>query len=284
MFSSIFFFYIHFRFRIQFASFYTPEAEMKRRSIEFFPSEENVELIRMAADRISPDEYELQNWFETYVNNHELRLATDLSITRENINIDSSVLEIGSIPLLLTTSLDALGYNVTGVDIEPERFSESVKRNNLSILKCNIEQESIPTTDNSFDAVVFNEIFEHLRINPIFTFKEIRRIMKPHGKIMISTPNLKSLTGIYNWTFKDKSSSCSSDIYEEYMKLEKIGHMGHVREYTPTEISEFLSKVGFKVEEVLYRGRYDTNLSQGFARMFPRLRPFMTLVATPTEN
>jgi hypothetical protein len=40
---------------------------------------------------------------------------------------------------------------------------------------------------------------------------------------------------------------------QEYSKLETLGHMGHVREYTVPEVGHTLSNLGFKCSKVLYR-------------------------------
>ena len=135
----------------------------------------------------------------------------------------------------------------------------------------------MPTT--SFDAVIFNELFEHLRVNPVFTLSEVLRIMKPNGILTLSTPNLRSLDGIRNFLFHDRAYSCASGIYLEYMKLQTIGHMGHVREYTRTEVIEFLQSIGFELTAIIYRGEYENRLKRALIGVMPRLSPFVTYIA-----
>ena len=55
--------------------------------------------------------------------------------------------------------------------------------------------------------------------------------------------------------------------------------MGHVREYTTAEVSEFLSRLGFHVQTLVFRGRYKKKGQQLAARVLPRLRPFVTYIA-----
>ena len=50
----------------------------------------------------------------------------------------------------------------------------------------------LPYTDNFFDLVVAGEIIEHI-FDTDFFLAEIRRILKPGGKLLISTPNIASL-------------------------------------------------------------------------------------------
>jgi hypothetical protein len=79
---------------------------------------------------------------------------------------------------------------------------------------------------------------------------------------------------------KNRSYSCSSNVYEEYSKIEKLGHMGHVSEYTTTEVMEFLKNIGFTVTSVFYRGNYRSNMKRMILRAVPSFSPFVTYVAT----
>ncbi|HYE65336.1 MAG TPA: class I SAM-dependent methyltransferase [Pyrinomonadaceae bacterium] len=217
--------------------------------------------------------------FRDYVRNHSKRIAFDVDFVRRYAAKGDKLLEFGSVPLLFTGALQRLGYDIQGVDIAPERFQTAIDQLGISVSKCNIETEPLPFADASFDLAIFNELFEHLRINPIFTMREVLRVLRPGGILLLSTPNLRSLGGIRNFLLRNKSYSCCGDMYGEYEKLRTIGHMGHVREYTTLEVSEFLGKIGFKVTEVIYRGGYESQLAQLATGLIPQLRPFVTIVA-----
>ena len=252
---------------------------MNFQSQSFYPSGKSLATIEECANKLSPEDQDLSEWHNSYVSNHKSRIALDLDIIKEQVSQGSSVAEFGSVPLVFTAALSASSYNVTGIDIAPERYKKTIDRLGINVVKCDIELEKLPFEDNSFDAIVFNELFEHLRINPIFTLSEVLRVLKPGGIMMLSSPNLRSLRGIYNFLLKNRSYSCSGNTYAEYQKLEKLGHMGHVREYTTKEVIDFLTNVGFDVTFVIYRGRFGANLKQILARVFPSLRPFISYVA-----
>lgn len=178
----------------------------------------------------------------------------------------------------MTGALKELGYNIIGVDKAPERLKEVIEILNIRVFKCDIETESILLDESSVDGVIFNEVFEHLRINLIFTMKEVHRVLKPNGILMLSTPNLRSVRGIVNFLFKNNSYSLSNSIYDEYEKLNKLGHMGHLREYTPKDVSDFLFKIGFKPEKIIYRGTYGQKYYRILIKLFPSLRPYFSLI------
>ena len=235
--------------------------------------------IDACARTVAPQNAQLSDWHGNYLVNHKRRLSHDFDIINREISKSQSILEFGSIPLLLTAALKSCGYRVTGCDIAPERYASTIEALGLTVVKCNIETETLPFADESFDAVVFNELFEHLRINPVFTLAEVLRIMRPNGVLTLSTPNLRSLDGVRNFLLRDRAYSCTASIYHEYKKLETIGHMGHVREYTRTEVVEFLETIGFEVTAVIYRGEYQNLLKRAAIRVIPNLSPFVSYVA-----
>jgi SAM-dependent methyltransferase len=243
------------------------------------PSAAALDLIDASARDLLPDEAALSVWHQDYISNHRVRIAHDLDIIKQEIPRSTSILEFGSIPLLLTAALKRSGYQVTGCDIRPDRYASTIEAMGLNVVRCNIETEPLPFADESFDAVIFNELFEHLRINPVFTLSEVLRIMKPNGILTLSTPNLRSLDGIRNFLLHDRAYSCASSIFLEYKKLQTIGHMGHVREYTRTEVVEFLQTVGFAVMAIIYRGDYEHRLKRLLLSLAPGLSPFVSYVA-----
>lgn len=59
-------------------------------------------------------------------------------------------------------------------------------------------------SDDSVDVVFTSNFFEHLPTKQVFldTLREVKRILKPGGKIMILQPNIRFLNGEY-WDFVD---------------------------------------------------------------------------------
>jgi SAM-dependent methyltransferase len=165
------------------------------------------------------------------------------------------------------------------VDVKPERFAKAVASLGLDVTRCDVETETVPFAAETFDAILFNEIFEHLRINPIFTLGEVHRVLRPGGTLLLSTPNLRSFRGIRNLLLRNQGHAVSAGVYRQYEKLETLGHMGHVREYTTREVSEFLARIGFRADKVLYRGGHGRGFVGLAERLAPSLRPFFTLVA-----
>lgn len=217
--------------------------------------------------------------FENYLKDHADRLSNDYELITQHCTRDERILEIGASPYFLTKALADAGYGVTTVDLpgpDTARLGETVA---VEAVYRNIETEQLPFTDASFDEVLLNEVFEHLRIDLIFTLGEIRRVLKPGGRLWLSTPNLRSLRGIYNFLVKSEAwSSMGEGLYFMYAHLATRG-AGHVREYTSVEVSRFLQAVGFSIERVLYRGRYKSRTGRILCRIAPQFRPYYSIIA-----
>ena len=246
-------------------------------------STRDVALLDDLAQRIEPDDPSLRAWFSTYCRQHQRRLAVDLEIIRQHVEPGARLLEYGAVPLLLTAALAALDYDVRAIDIHPERFAAAIKELGLAVTRCNVEIEPVPFADEAFDALLFNELFEHLRIDPIFTLREAHRVLRPAGVLLLSTPNLRSFRGLRNLLLRNQGHAVSAGVYEQYEKLETLGHMGHVREYTTREVEDFLARIGFRVETLIFRGGHGKGAVGIAEKLAPTLRPFFTVVARRTD-
>ena len=253
---------------------------MKRESEPMRVSEHGLALIDELADRIHPEDPALEEWFQDYRREHRARLAADLDLVERYVEPGARVLEYGAVPLLMTSALAALDYDVSALDIEPGRFASAITDLGLAIARCDVETEPVPFDEASFDAVLFNELFEHLRINPIFTLGEVLRVLRPGGRLLLSTPNLRSFRGLRNLLVHNQGHAVSAGVYRQYEKLESLGHMGHVREYTTREVSEFLTRIGFRVDGIVYRGGHGKGAVGLAERMAASFRPFFTVIAS----
>ena len=90
-------------------------------------------------------------------------------------------------------------YNLTktkyaeiyGVDIDTNALKEA-KRKGYLVTKVDLNRETLPFKDSSFDAVACLDVIEHL-MNPRHLLKEIYRVLKKEGELVISTPNVQWL-------------------------------------------------------------------------------------------
>jgi SAM-dependent methyltransferase len=255
----------------------SPRIRVERAHERFSPRSRDAALVADVAKSIRAALDPVPPWFDYYVLNHSMRIALDLEIIEKFLERDEPVAELGSSPLLLTASLTALGYQVTGIDVNPVEVQPAIDALKLRVLRCNIETGRLPFDDDSLSGVIFNEVFEHLRIDLVATVRELKRVLRPGARLLLSTPNGRSYSNLRNLILYDRGMD--NPVYESYEALQTVGYMGHVREYTMSEVAEFLTAAGFVCTNAIFRGRYPTNAGQVVARLLPSLRPHFSLVA-----
>lgn len=82
------------------------------------------------------------------------------------------------------------GWNVEGVDSDPEAIKTARGRHGLTVYSGKMENLNLP--DSKFDVVTMSHVIEHV-YDPIALLQECFRVLKPSGKLVIVTPNASSL-------------------------------------------------------------------------------------------
>jgi SAM-dependent methyltransferase len=223
---------------------------------------------------------ELRHRSRRYLKNHQQRYESDLRLV-ERFYRGGRVLEIGAAPCQLIRALQLQGYPVQAVDLNPDRFLPIIRKYALPVVQCDIEREPLPFERARFSLILFNEVFEHLRMDPIATLAEIHRVLRPGGSLVPSTPNLYSLKSIASFL----RGRGFGDPYQEFQKLHSLGHMGHVRVYTADQIKRFLAGAGLQSIEVRYRFHKSRRRVLGLAmnlanQIFLKCRPYQVHIST----
>lgn len=106
-------------------------------------------------------------------------LQSDLSATGKRL------LEVGCASGLFLESAKARGYSV--VDVEPGDSGNDARAKNFEVLPETFDEAAARYPDNSFDIIVFNDVFEHLA-DPAGTLAECSRLLTDDGRIVINLP------------------------------------------------------------------------------------------------
>lgn len=146
------------------------------------------------------------------------------------------ILEIGSYPYTFTKQLKMYFNDVTELD-------------KCQGLKVDIEKDEIPAIDNTFDVVVFTDVIEHLTQDPIHALKEIERVLKPKGRVFMTTPNFNYLSS-YLKAVTFRGTTNPINVFKN--SVLKHGWHGHIREYTKDEIKLLIAETNLKIERAQY--------------------------------
>jgi len=114
------------------------------------------------------------------------------------------------------------------------------KRNYPGPTYIRADAQAFPFEDMSFDVVVALEIIEHVN-SGIYLLREIYRVLKNEGVLILSTPNVAHLRNRLECALFKKN------LIAEKSKNPKNPY--HKHEYTPEELARLLESTGFTIEE-----------------------------------
>jgi SAM-dependent methyltransferase len=150
-------------------------------------------------------------------------------------------------------ALAARAGSYMGVDVAPE----AVERARAAGLDAHVidDASQLPFEDGSFELVVCIEVLEHL-FSPDRAVAEIRRVLVPGGRLVVSVPNaaywrlrVNLLAGIWNPLGDEQS-------------VEAPWRDPHIRFFTVAALERMLRRAGFgEVETGAHGGRFLDHLS-----------------------
>ncbi|HNV23302.1 MAG TPA: methyltransferase domain-containing protein [Candidatus Omnitrophota bacterium] len=152
------------------------------------------------------------------------------------------VLDIGCGNGDYSLSLKNLGFGVLAADMDVERFCY---REEIPFQQCNVSQK-LPFSDALFDYIILAEVVEHL-YNPLDVMKELNRVLKNGGKIVLSTPNILNLKSRMRFLIE----GCWDYFREpplDHIKNPKTGWNLHVIPWRYHELEYLLYCAGFNIE------------------------------------
>ncbi|MFX0106749.1 MAG: class I SAM-dependent methyltransferase [Candidatus Hodarchaeota archaeon] len=146
--------------------------------------------------------------------------------------------------------IEDFGADVHGVDISEDAL-KIAESSGLKVKKQDLDGTELAYPNNHFDAVLCGDIIEHL-LNTEFFLKEIRRVLKKNGFLILSVPNIAAyynrlllLTGKFPLGIES-----ASELVFPPVKVKELYNTGHVRAYTKETITKLIVYHGFRIENV----------------------------------
>ncbi|HMF57523.1 MAG TPA: class I SAM-dependent methyltransferase [Pyrinomonadaceae bacterium] len=169
-----------------------------------------------------------------------------------------SLLDVPAGEGALAARLLILGFDVRCCDLYPEIFrlrGTEIKRGDLNNV--------LPYREGEFDYVTCIEGIEHIE-NPQQAVREFRRLLRPGGHLIVSTPNILNIEERVKWLLYGYTSHFKPISREHLENLRKdVGEMEevalHVNPISYSELRYTLEKYGFEVQR-LYRDKPKKNL------------------------
>ncbi len=189
-----------------------------------------------------------------YIETHLTRLEKTLSLVPPG-SAEDRILEMGAYLQITPALKTRLGYGeVRGCYYGPagKVDHKRVVSATGEVFECDLdlfdaEKDVFPYPDEYFTTVLCCEVIEHLAADPMHMMAEINRILRPGGRLVLTTPNLASLRAISALLL-----GYHPGLFSVYLRpsSESAGEARHHREYTPIEIHLLLEDAGFEVERL----------------------------------
>jgi 2-polyprenyl-3-methyl-5-hydroxy-6-metoxy-1,4-benzoquinol methylase len=150
----------------------------------------------------------------------------------------SEVLDIGSSHGVMLDILKKSGHIPVGIELNEKAALFSLKQG------YEVYQQPIGNylQDDRFDSVVMANVVEHLN-SPLNTLRQVWRVLKPGGSLLLATPNIGSVLPIINlYKVINKSGNLSSSFIAN---IGQICPPNHLYFFTPTSLVFLMKKAGF---------------------------------------
>jgi len=174
-------------------------------------------------------------------NNQTYKSSKSYSVTNQRLKImaglvdkNQKVLDLGCGTGSFIKFLNKKNKEIEGVEIS-EKVAKIGQNQGLKIKISDLHQ-TFPYNKNTFNTITAGEIIEHIYDTDFF-LKEIKRILKPNGFLILSTPNIATLGRRLMLLFG----------INPLIETSLTQGSGHIRYFTINSLQKLLEKHDFKI-------------------------------------
>lgn len=174
------------------------------------------------------------------------------------------------------------GHAVTALDLPATLSLPSVRSfaaaHGIMLLPCASLEKAVELevlADDSVDIVLFTEILEHLTFNPLRLWTQLHRVLRPGGRIIVTTPNYYAW-GARAWQLRRFLRGGGGGLgVDELLTTPTHGH--HWREYSLSEVVRYFALLSpdFSVARLCRPPHFESATPSRLARLLQRHVPWL---------
>lgn len=180
-----------------------------------------------------------------YLRLHFHRFLATKKLSEQRWSWDTAtVLDIGAHWLHQAVLFSQEGHRIIAADFENPLGSAEARQvaadHGMEVLIYDdLDDESVfdALPANSVDVVLFCEILEHITFNPVAMWRAIYRVLKPGGRIILTTPNFYNYRRIPRQVFRYLFGMGSGITVEDMLQIPT--NSPHWKEYSLKEIRSY---------------------------------------------
>jgi methionine biosynthesis protein MetW len=125
---------------------------------------------------------------------------------------------------------------VYGCDISELILKDAKERGIISTC-LDLNTGHLPYRDKSFNTITCLEVIEHV-LNPIHLLKDLNRLLRPKGQLVLSTPNIRYFKNVGRLLLTGRFPHTTTDTF--------VWGGGHLHYFTRKDLSFLLREAGLK--------------------------------------
>jgi SAM-dependent methyltransferase len=210
---------------------------------------------------------------EEYFQGSAYRFAILLALSEKYLPKSAKVLDAGAGHGVLAISLKDMGFEAVASDLH--HGLAIFEHEGIPYQRWHLEGEPAPFPDDSFDAIILSQTIEHFTYSPVHPLREMIRILRPGGTLIIDAPNISCFRNVsrllrgksIHWDFKKNYLEQQPEVFNQIPYYDRHNH-----EYSKEDLEAIADYFNLHLKELAYYSSMNTQKRGAIAVFVAHIR------------